>query len=483
MAEPRRTLTETVDLLRAGAVTGEQLVAESIRRADACAPLGAFQCRFDDAALVAARAVDKLRADGDDVGPLAGVPLGIKDLLATADGPTTGGSAVLDPSWGDAGDGTAVARLRAAGAVVFGKTTTSELGMGSPDSARAFPIPRNPWDPGRWTGGSSAGTAAAVAAGIVPAGLGTDSGGSIRAPSAFCGVTGLKPTYGRVPKDGCVPMGWSTDHVGPIAVSARDCALLLQVIAGQAAADPACADRPVPDYLAALSGDLAGVRIGVDRLTRIGGAVGHPDQPAVFEAALAELSALGADLVDLELPHWQELTSAAIVTTLSEALAYHGNDFATRWDDFFPTTRGTIGLAAYFTGADYVQAQRVRRLVSGEIQDLFGSVDLVVTPTASIAAPTFDGLDRHFESGAFFAIYATYWNMLGNPALSVPIGFTSDGLPLGMQFVGPRFAEADALRAGDAYQQRTDWHRHIPPDANLRHRRSLRSGGPSDPHR
>ena len=462
MAESRRTLTETLDLLRSGTVTSAQLVGEAIRRADACAPFGVFQCRFDDAALAAARAADERRARAD-VGPLAGVPLGIKDLLATSDGPTTGGSAVLDPSWGDAGDCTAMARLRAVGAIVLGKTTTSELGMGSPDPARPFPIPRNPWDPTRWTGGSSAGTAAAIAAGIVPAGLGTDSGGSIRAPSAFCGVTGLKPTYGRVPKDGCVPMGWTTDHVGPIAVSARDCALVLQVIAGHAVEDPACADRPVPDYLAALSGELAGVRIGVDRLTRIGGAVGHPDQPGVFDAALAELSLLGASLVDVELPHWEELTAAAIVTTLSESLAYHGNDFATRWDDFFPTTRGTIGLAAYFTGADYVQAQRVRRLVSGEVEALFRSVDLVVTPTASIAAPPFDGLGRHFESGEFFAIYATYWNMLGTPALSVPIGFTSDGLPLGMQLVAPRFAEADVLRAGDAYQQRTDWHLRMPP--------------------
>jgi aspartyl-tRNA(Asn)/glutamyl-tRNA(Gln) amidotransferase subunit A len=468
MPDPhKRTLSETISQLRAGEHTSVELVEHALRRATDLDRLGAFQTRFDDAALAAAASVDERRARGAAVGPLAGVPVVVKDLLATDDGPTTGGSLVLDPDWGSAGDGTAVARLRAAGAIVIGKTTTSELGMGSPDVGNPrfgrFPVPRNPWDESRWTGGSSAGTAAAVAVGIVPAGLGTDSGGSIRAPSAFCGVSGLKPTYGLVPKDGCVPMGWSTDHVGPIAVSARDCALLLQAIAGYSAADPACVNRAAPDFLAGLSGTLSGVRIGVDRMRSVMGAAGHPEQPALFDAAVAELAALGAELIDVELPNWDRLVSAAIVTTLSEALAYHGDDLSARWDDFFPSTRGTIGLAAYFTGADYVQAQRVRRLVSTQVAALFEDVDLVAMPTASIVATPYDRIDKHFESGDFFAIYTTYWNMLGNPALSVPIGFTADSLPVAMQLVAPRFADAEVLRAGDAYQQRTTWHLRRPP--------------------
>jgi aspartyl-tRNA(Asn)/glutamyl-tRNA(Gln) amidotransferase subunit A len=271
-------------------------------------------------------------------------------------------------------------------------------------------------------------------------------------------VTGLKPTYGLVPKDGCVPLAWTTDHVGPMAVSARDCALLLQALAGHAPADPASARQRAPDYLAALSGSLAGLRIGVDRMRRIAGAVEHAEQPAVFDAAVRTLVELGADLVEIELPHYAQLVSAAIVTTLSEALAYHGADLASRWDDFFPNTRVTIGLAAYFTGADYVQAQRVRRVVGNAVADLFDGIDLVAMPTASIVATPYERIDRHFESGEFFAVYGTYWNMLGNPALSVPIGFTSEKLPLGMQLVGPRFGDADVLRAGDAYQQATSWH-------------------------
>jgi aspartyl-tRNA(Asn)/glutamyl-tRNA(Gln) amidotransferase subunit A len=198
-------------------------------------------------------------------------------------------------------------------------------------------------------------------------------------------------------------------------------------------------------------------------MRRVGGAVEHADQPELFDAAIATLAGLGAELIDIELPHYSQLVSAAIVTTLSEALAYHGDDLASRWRDFFPNTRGTIGLAAYFTGADYVQAQRLRRLVQREIAALFDTIDIVAMPTASIVATPYERIDRHFESGEFFAVYATYWNMLGNPALSVPIGFTSENLPVGMQLVGPRFGDAGALRAGDAYQQLTSWHLREPP--------------------
>lgn len=459
----RRTLTELVDLLGDGALSSVDLVAETIDRADRVGErLGLFQTRYDERALAAAEAVDGRRAAGEDVGVLAGVPLAIKDLIATADGPTTGGSLLRDPVWSEPRDGAAMARLRAADGIVFGKSVTSELGVGSPDPDKPFPMPRNPWDETRWTGGSSAGTAAAIAAGVVGGGLGTDSGGSIRMPAAFCGVTGLKPTYGLVPKDRVVPMGWSTDHVGPLAVTARDCALLLGVVAGPTSADSASAQVPAGDYLAALTGSLGGVRVGVDRMHRIGGAVAHPQQPALFDAALNELTALGADLVEVELPHYERVSSAAIVTTLSEALAYHGDRLAARWADFFNNTRTTVGLAAYFTGADYVQAQRVRRLAVEAVDALFADVDLVVMPTAAVAATPYDRLDVLFESGEFFAIYSGYWNMVGNPSLSVPVGFTDEGLPMAMQLAGPRFDEATVLRAGDAYQQRTDWHRRSP---------------------
>jgi aspartyl-tRNA(Asn)/glutamyl-tRNA(Gln) amidotransferase subunit A len=455
------TLAGAVAALRRGTVTSTELVDAALAAADKSDPgLGLFLSRFADSARVAAQRIDRALAAGDEVGPLAGIPLGIKDLLTTEDGPTTAGSLVAPLD--DRRDATAVARLRAAGGIVVGKTLTSEYGVGSPDLTKPFPVPRNPWDPARWTGGSSAGNAAGLVAGAFLGALGTDSGGSIRMPSAFCGTTGLKPTYGRVSRAGGLPMGWSTDHIGPMATTARDCALLLEVVAGRDPADASTSDAPVPRYTAELTGDLTGVRIGVDRLDRVAGGVADPALAPVFAAALAELTALGADLVEIELPLHPEIAAASIVITLSEALAYHRADFATRGADFFANTLATIGIAEAFTAADYVQAQRVRRAGQDAVAALYEDVDLVVTPTAAIAATPYDRLDRMFESGEFFAVYAPYWNVIGNPALSVPMGFTADRMPLGLQVIGAPFDEALVLRAGDAYQRRTPWHSYRP---------------------
>ncbi|GAA0256568.1 amidase [Cryptosporangium japonicum] len=452
-----RTLSGAAAALRRGSVRSIELVDAALAAADKTdAELGLFHSRFADRAREAAQRVDEALAAGTDPGPLAGLPLGVKDLLTTVDGPTSAGSLVPPPD--DRRDATAVARLRAAGGIVVGKTLTSEYGVGSPDHTKPLPVPRNPWDTARWTGGSSAGSASGLVAGAFLGALGTDSGGSIRMPSAFCGTTGLKPTYGRVSRAGGMPMGWSTDHIGPMATTARDCALLLSVIAGPDPADPTTSEAPVPRYTDALTGDLTGVRIGVDRLDRVGGAVADPALAGVFAAALDELTALGADLVDVTLPLYPELAAASIVLTLSEALTWHRADFATRGGDFFANTLATIGLAEAFTAVDYVQAQRVRRAGQDAVAALFDVVDLVVTPTASIAATPYDRLDRMFESGEFFAVYAPYWNVVGNPALSVPMGFTADRVPLGLQLIGAPFDEALVLRAGDAYQRRTGWH-------------------------
>ncbi len=455
------TLSGAAAALRRGVVRSIDLVEAALSAGDRFdAHLGLFHSRFADRARDAAQRVDDELAAGNDPGPLAGLPIGVKDLLTTHDGPTSAGSMVPPPD--DQRDATAVARLRAAGGIVVGKTLTSEYGVGSPDRTKPLPVPRNPWDTARWTGGSSAGSAAGLVTGAFLGALGTDSGGSIRMPSAFCGTTGLKPTYGRVSRDGGLPMGWSTDHIGPMATTARDCALLLAVIAGPDPADPSASPAPVPPYAASLTGDLVGVRIGVDRLDRVGGAVADPALASVFAAALDELTALGADLVEVTLPLYREIAAASIVLTLSEALAWHRDDFADRRGDFFANTIATVGLAEAFTAVDYVQAQRVRRAGHEAVSALFDDVDLVVTPTASIAATPYARLDRMFESGEFFAVYAPYWNVVGNPALSVPMGFTADQMPLGLQLIGRPFDEAMVLRAGDAYQLRTTWHRARP---------------------
>lgn len=452
------TVGDAADAMRAGTITSVELTRQALAAADALDDkLGVFMTRYDESALAAAEAADAARAEGFVLGPLQGVPVGIKDIISSDEGPTTAQSMVLDREW-SVGDAPVVARLRGAGAVIVGKTTTMEFGIGRPDLAKPFPVPRNPWDLDRWTGGSSCGTGSGVSAGMFLAGLGTDTGGSIRTPSAFCGITGLKPTFGLVPKSGCVPLAYSLDHIGPMARSARDCAYLLEVLAGYDVSDPNSVDRLVPRYSTALHGaDLSGVRIGVDRLRRVGAA----EDPAIgdaFDAAAAVLAELGAEVIEVELPLYSELTTANTVTLYSEALAYHAVDLETRWDEYFAGTRTSVGAAAFFTAADYVQAQRVRRVGQKALARMYAEIDLIITPTVSVAAPLLTDVDDFYLNGGLRTLYTAYWNSVGNPVLSVPMGLTADGLPLGLQIAGPAFGDAAVLQAGDAFQQCTEWH-------------------------
>jgi aspartyl-tRNA(Asn)/glutamyl-tRNA(Gln) amidotransferase subunit A len=462
----RLTISGAAEALRARATTSAELVECAVAIGDATdGAVGSFLSRFTDKALAAARQADEVLADGGEVRTLHGIPLGVKDIITTSEAPSTAQSLVLDPAWSD-GDAVVVSRLRAAGGIVLAKTTTMEFAMGMPDGTKPFPIPRNPWNLERWAGGSSSGSASAVATGAVLGALGTDTGGSIRMPAAFCGVTGLMPSYGRVPKTGCVPLGYSLDRIGPIARSAEDCAMLLSVLAGHDARDMCSIDEPVPDYLAGLTGELTDVRIGVDRLLRSAGDAEDPALLDVFEAALAELRALGAETVELELPFYDEIAAANLVILCSEALAYHLPDLQTRWSDYFAGTRAMVGRAVFYSGADYVQAQRARRVGQKAVSQTYRDVDLIVTPTASAGAPTFAALDALLDeatSGGTSTIHTSYWDAIGNPVISVPMGFTGDGMPLGMQIAGRPFDEVLVLRAADAYQRRTEWHLSVPP--------------------
>jgi aspartyl-tRNA(Asn)/glutamyl-tRNA(Gln) amidotransferase subunit A len=453
-----RTISSALDALRSGEVTATGLLDAAITAADAHdEALGIYLARFDDAARAAAAAADVIYAAGDPAGPLLGLPLGVKDIITTVEGPTTAQSLVHDPAWGDQLDAPVVSRLRAAGGIITGKTTTMEFATGLPDHSKPFPIPRNPWNPDHWTGGSSSGTGNGVAAGAFLGGLGTDTGGSIRIPAAFCGISGIKATFGRVPKSGCVPLGYSLDNIGPMARSARDCAIMLSVLAGYDASDACAADEPVPDYEAALTGDLSGLRIGVDPLAEYRRADQDPLLGELLDAAVAVLAERGATVVPVKLPYYRELTAATGITSRSEAFAYHAPDLRSRWSDYFAATRQNVGAAPAYSGADYVQAQRVRRVGQLEVASLFETVDVIVTPTASVAAFAIDGLgDVAMER--FRAMHTSYWNAVGNPALSVPMGFGAAHLPLGLQLIGRPFDEAAVLRAGDAYQQATDWH-------------------------
>jgi aspartyl-tRNA(Asn)/glutamyl-tRNA(Gln) amidotransferase subunit A len=455
MNEIPGTVMDAARALRAGGITSVSLTEALQARADRGVPeLGVFLSRFDDRALETAARADAELAAGRDRGPLHGIPVAVKDIITTDEGPTTAQSVVHDRSWGGGRDAPVVARLREAGAVIMGKTSTMEFAIGLPDPTKPFPIPRNPWDPATWPGGSSSGTGGGLAAGLFLGGLGTDTGGSIRIPAAFCGITGLKPTFGRVPKTGCVPLGYSFDTIGPMARSVHDCAVMLAVIAGPDGNDPCAVDVSAGDYVAGLGEPVAGLRIGAARPHRDGEGV-DPALAASFDAALEAMVAAGAEVVEVEIPYYRELTDATLLASGAEAFAYHRANLGRRWADYGAGTRAYIAVGALYTAADYVAAQRVRRIGQRAVAGLLERIDVVAMPTTAIAAPELASLD---PSRLLGAIYTPVWNGLGLPTLALPMGFNAAGLPLGMQLSGRPWDEATVLRLGAAYQSGTDWH-------------------------
>jgi aspartyl-tRNA(Asn)/glutamyl-tRNA(Gln) amidotransferase subunit A len=449
------TISAAGEALRAGTLTAVALIQKTIERANLLdEALGTYIVRTDERALEAAAQADADFAAGRDKGPLQGIPLGIKDIIATSEAPTTAQSLVLDPSFGDFGDAPVVARLKAAGAVLTGKTTTMEYAVGMPDPDKPFPVPRNPYSLEHWPGGSSSGTGSGVAAGLFLGGLGTDTGGSIRMPAAWCGISGLKQTFGRVPKSGVVPLGFSYDHVGPMTRSARDCAVMLSVMAGLDESDACSVDVPVPDYVEALTGDIEGLRIGVD-LSYLESSLCDLSNAELVHAAIAVLKDAGASVVNAPLPLRDELKTSTMSGLLAEAFAYHRKDLQTRWFDYAAETRMSIGSAALFSAGDFVQIQRVRRAGVKAVAEMFGRIDVHLTPTALTGALRLD--DQDF--GRYIDLVNTpYWNSVGYPTISIPMGLTAEGLPVGLQLASRPFEESTVLRVADAFQCRTNHH-------------------------
>ena len=458
MSKPR-TITEAVDALRRRDVRAEELVTSSIRAADAFdSTLGVYITRFDESALAKAQEIDRRLDAEEEVGPLGGIPVGIKDIAADTEGPTTSQSLVLDPAWAaQVGEAPVVTRLKDAGSIVMGKVSTMEFAIGSPDPRKPFPVPGSAWAPDRWAGGSSSGSGSGVASDMFLGALGTDTSGSIRVPAAWNGITGLKPTFGLVPKSGITPLGYTNDHPGPMARSAADCALLLSVMAGYDPSDPYSARRDPVDYVGALDGNLSGLRIGVDRLHRMSERL-DSEQPARFDAALAELEAAGAQLVEVELPLFAEGGTANIIIMLSESLAYHRNDLLERWDDYGQPTRLIITAVSQISGADYIQAQRVRQVAREKVARLFEDVDLLVAPTTHLGPPLLKDVSLLDPFAPYEGIQTPYWATLGVPTLAIPIGLCSEGTPLSMSIAAPWWRDDATLRAGDAYQRRTSFH-------------------------
>ncbi len=459
------TIQEAAAALRAGDTTSVELTEAALSSTAALNDtVGAFITVTGEAALNAAAQADADFAAGIDRGPLQGIPMANKDILATKDAPTTANSLVLDPDWGEGYDAVVVERMRAAGAPLTGKLVCSEFALGMPDPEKPFPIPRNPWNLDHTPGGSSSGTGIAVATGMILGGTGTDTGGSVRFPAAYCGHTGLKVTYGRVPKWGCAPLGYTLDSIGPMARSSWDCAAMLNVMAGYDPRDQTASMTPVDDYLAGIDGSIEGLKVGVPVEYFFDHAMLDAEQKASSEAVIMALSDLGAEIIEVTLPHADLAKQANYLTMLSEAYAYHHEDMAGgRWEDYGRSLRAMVGRAALFTAADYIQAQRFRSWFARRAAEVMGTVDVLVTPT--IFEPALASANVDITKRLMQPSYTGPFNLLGYPALAIPSGFSSNGLPLSTQIVGAPFAEALVLRVGHAYQQTTDYHLAVPPIA------------------
>lgn len=447
-------LRSLAELLESGELASTDVVEHAIEHADRLdAPLGLFIARTSEEARAGAAAADARRASGRATSPLLGMPVGVKDILLTEQAPTTAGSLVPGPHGEHERreDAASVARLRAAGAIVVGKANTAEFAIGTPDPTKPVPLARNPWDVRHWAGGSSSGSAAGVVAGAFTAALGTDTGGSIRVPAAFCGVTGFKPTFGLVDPAGCVPLSDSLDHVGPLARSAADCAAVLDALtAGDGSA------------VAGLGGDLDGLRIGYDDLLRVSDTATDPALPDVLREAVDTFTAIGMRVTPVELPLYGELTMATWVVLAAEAFAQHEALLAPHWSDYGLGTRIFLASGSFYSAPSYVRAQRVRALAHRRMAELFADVDVIVTPTVAYVAPALDGPGGIPAPLDMRGVHTGYWSGLGYPAISIPAGVGAHGLPLAVQVVGKPFADRLVLAVADRFQRATEWHRRLP---------------------
>lgn len=415
-------------------------------------------------ALTAARHAETEIQRGQYRGPMHGMPIGHKDLYYTRGVRTTAGSRVRE-AFVPEEDATVVAHYRVAGAVMLGKLNTHEFAYGPTNEHSMFGPARNPWDLERVTGGSSGGSGAAIALSLCAGSTGSDTGGSIRMPAACCGIVGLKPTYGRASRHGIFPLCWTMDHPGPMTRTVRDAAVMLQPIAGHDVRDPATSRRPVPDYTAALVGDLRGLRVGVP--TRYFYDRADPVIERCVRAAAGKLGDLGPEVREVDIAHIEHAAAAALTIYLAEATAYHEDTLAARPDLYTPQVRGFLELGNYVLAKDYLHAQRYRQLLGQSVAEVFKQVDVLVTPTLPITATRIGQQTitvRGVEETVFAALLRNTepFNLTGLPALAVPCGFSPERLPISMQLVGRPFEEATILRLGHAYQEATDWHRQRP---------------------
>ncbi len=483
-----RTLLDIRDSIRNRETTSQacvQRVLDGIRRLDP--KLRAVISHDAERAMTLARQADERIARGQVDGSLAGVPLLIKDNICTSFGRTTCASRILE-NFSAPYNAHVVEKLEAAGAIIVGKTNLDEFAMGSSTENSALMVTRNPWNLDCVPGGSSGGSAAVVAAGIASGALGSDTGGSIRQPASFCGVTGLKPTYGRVSRYGLVAYGSSLDQIGPFGRTVRDVALLLGVIAGRDHRDSTSVDQPVPDYLAALDHPLEGVRIGYAE--EYFGEGLDPEVRAAVEAAIAVYKSAGAIVQTVHLPNMKYAIACYYLIATAEASSnlarYDGVHYghraasprdyidmycASRQEGFGAEVRrrimlGTYALSSGYYDAYYLKALKVRTLIQRDFEQALRQVDVIACPTSPTPAVRVGEKVNDPLAMYLMDIYTVSANLAGIPGISIPCGFSQSGLPIGLQLMGAHFAEERLLRIAHEYQLRTDWHTRMPPVAN-----------------
>ncbi len=460
---------EQAALIKAKKLSPVELTDASLARIDALNPrVNAFITVTADLARKQAREAEQEIARGRYRGALHGIPYAPKDILATKGLLTTNGSKVT-ATWVPAFESTITERLARAGSVLVGKVNLLEFAMGS-GVVSGFGPARNPWDLDRTPSGSSSGSGAALAAAMVPLSIGTDTGGSIRGPAAFCGIVGLKQTYGRVSRYGVTTLAWTLDHAGPMTRTVADAAILLHAIAGADPRDASCARERVPDYLRGLTPDLKGIKVGVPTRHFTEGALAEIE--TAYRAALTQIQALGATLVDVDVPHARYAGSAGWIVAMAEAAQFHEKRLRETPELFDPVVRERLDAARFYPATDYIKALRVRTLLMNEMDAVLKRCDVMAVPANTalpgrLESPEVAGTDvkpgsssTPFRSGNTFL-----GNMTGLPALVLPCGFSAGppALPIALQLYGRAFDEMALFRVGHAYEQSTEWHKRRPP--------------------
>ncbi|MCY4366793.1 MAG: amidase [Chloroflexi bacterium] len=453
-------------LIRNKQVSPVEVIDAHLSRIEATEPtLNSFITLLPDHARDAARRAESQIQAGNYRGPLHGIPVGLKDLFNTAGVRTTSGSRILD-NFVPSEDCTVATKFQQAGAILLGKLNMHQFAYGPTGENFDYGHMHNPWNPEMVTGGSSGGSGSAAAAGQCTITMGSDTGGSVRIPSALCGIVGLKPTYGLVSRAGLTPLSWCLDHPGPMVRTVVDAALAMNVIAGFDPNDRATTMRQLPDYTASLDGSVEGLRIGV--VKEYFEAPLDAEVETAVRAALAKLSEMGAIITEVSFPMFFDSQAISGTILMSEAAAYHRDLLATDGDKFTPSVRLRLEAGLFVTAADYLKAQQARARFNYEMSRLYQEVDLLAGPSEPITAPPILASevtigDSSVGTTGALTQYTRPYNISGTPAISVPCGFSATGMPIGLQLAGRPFDEATVLRAAHAYEQNTEWHLKRPP--------------------